>query len=140
MKILKCTIDDVEKLAELNKQLIEDEKSDNKMNLDELKERMKSFLESDYCAYYFMEDENILGYALVNTNVSPVYMRQFLIDRSFRRKHFGKQAVDLLIQELKTDSLDIEVLSWNEAGIKFWENCGFIERSIYMRLSKQIRI
>ena len=84
MKILKCTIDDVEKLAELNKQLIEDEKSDNKMNLDELKERMKSFLESDYCAYYFMEDENILGYALVNTNVSPVYMRQFLIDRSFR--------------------------------------------------------
>lgn len=36
MIIKKCTIKDVKRLAELNKQLIEDEKSDNKMNLYEL--------------------------------------------------------------------------------------------------------
>ena len=59
MIIKKCTIEDVVKLAELNKQLIEDEKSDNKMNLVELEKRMKSFLVKDYCAYFFMEYDNI---------------------------------------------------------------------------------
>lgn len=136
MIIKKCTIEDVEKLAELNKQLIEDEKSDNKMNLAELEVRMRTFLESDYCAYFFMKGLNIIGYALVNINVNPVYLRQFLIERNYRRNHLGKKAVDLLLQELKIDSLDIEVLSWNEVGMKFWENCGFIERSRYMRLTK----
>ncbi|MCQ2503438.1 MAG: GNAT family N-acetyltransferase [Saccharofermentans sp.] len=136
MIIKKCTIKDVKRLAELNKQLIEDEKSDNKMNLYELEVRMRSFLEQDYCAYYFMEDANIIGYALVNINVDPLYLRQFLIERAYRRNHYGKRAVDLLLQELKVDSLDIEVLSWNEVGMKFWEDCGFIERSRYMRLSK----
>lgn len=116
--------------------MIEDEKSDNKMNLDELEARMRTFLEDDYCAYFFMENVNIIGYALVNMNANPLYLRQFLIKRAYRRKHLGKNAVDLLLQELKIDSLDIEVLSWNEVGMKFWENCGFIERSRYMRLSK----
>ena len=65
-----------------------------------------------------------------------LYLRQFLIERTYRRNHFGKKAIELLLQELEVNSLDIEVLSWNEVGIKFWENCGFIERSRYMRLSK----
>jgi hypothetical protein len=30
----------------------------------------------------------------------------------------------------------VEVLSWNEAGRKFWESLGFVERSRYLRLSK----
>lgn len=136
MIIKKCTIEDVVKLAELNKQLIEDEKSDNNMNLAELEARMRIFLEKDYCAYFFIKDVYVIGYALVNINANPLYLRQFLIERAYRRKHLGKKAVDLLIQELKVDSLDIEVLSWNEVGMKFWENCGFIERSRYMRLSK----
>jgi len=136
MIIKKCTIEDGVKLAELNKQLIEDEKSDNKMNLAELEARMRTFLEHDYCAYFFMEDVNIIGYALVNINANPLYLRQFLIERTYRRNHFGKKAIELLLQELEVNSLDIEVLSWNEVGIKFWENCGFIERSRYMRLSK----
>ena len=33
MRIEKCSLKDVDRLAELNKQLIEDEKSDNKMNM-----------------------------------------------------------------------------------------------------------
>lgn len=36
MNLKKCSAEDAEKLAELNKQLIEDEKSDNKMSLCEL--------------------------------------------------------------------------------------------------------
>lgn len=40
MEIKKCTITDIEQLAILNKQLIEDEKSDNKMTIHELRLKM----------------------------------------------------------------------------------------------------
>jgi RimJ/RimL family protein N-acetyltransferase len=39
----------------------------------------------------------------------------------------------LLKEKLNIDTIDIEVLSWNEAGKAFWEKLGFIERSRYMR-------
>lgn len=136
MNLKKCSAQDAEKLAELNKQLIEDEKSDNKMSLCELQDHMKSFLETDYTAYLFMEDNRIIGYALVNTRAEPLYLRQFFIARNFRRNHKGRRAFELLLDELKTDKIDLEVLSWNEAGLKFWQSCGFAERSRYMRFSR----
>ena len=64
MQIQKCTMIDVLKLALLNKQLIDDEKSDNAMNINELESRMKNFLETDYSAYFFIEDSQMIGYAL----------------------------------------------------------------------------
>jgi len=136
MIIRKCSLLDIDKLAELNKQLIEDEKSDNRMNISELKSRMKGFLQTEYSAYFFLEEDAIVGYALVNMECTPIYLRQFLIDRQYRRNHVGKKAISLLLEELKTDTLDIEVLSWNEPGIRFWTSCGFVERSKYMRLNK----
>ncbi|MDD5935187.1 MAG: GNAT family N-acetyltransferase [Clostridiales bacterium] len=133
MHIKQCTVDDVKELATLNQQLIEDEKSDNKMNLAELEERMREFLRTDYHAYFFLDDHQVLGYALVKYTSKPYYIRQFLIDRKYRKQHIGTQAFDVLQKELDTDVLDLEVLSWNEAGKKFWEKCGFVERSRYLR-------
>lgn len=136
MIIRKCTTNDTDRLAVLNKQLIEDEKSDNKMSMPELRDRMRLFLETDYDAYFFMEGSDVVGYALVRKNAEPIYLRQFLIEREFRRRHFGKTALGLLLSELETDTLDLEVLTRNEAGRRFWESCGFTERSRYLRLSK----
>ena len=75
MQIQKCTMIDVPKLALLNKQLIEDEKSDNFMNINELESRMKGFLETDYSAYFFIENNQIIGYALIRNTGNPVYLR-----------------------------------------------------------------
>ena len=61
MIIRKCSLLDIDKLAELNKQLIEDEKSDNRMNISELKSRMKGFLQTEYSAYFFLEEDAIVG-------------------------------------------------------------------------------
>ncbi|MNI92295.1 hypothetical protein D3C73_1500690 [compost metagenome] len=93
MYIQECSSDDVELLAALNKQLIEDEQHDNKMNIDQLKDRMKNFLKSEYRAYFFKEHEGIKGYALVNHNRNPLYLRQFFICRDSRRNGYGKQAL-----------------------------------------------
>ena len=133
MQIQKCTMEDVSKLALLNKQLIDDEKSDNPMNLNELESRMKGFLETDYNAYFFIENSQIIGYALIRYTSSPIYLRQFLIDRNYRKNHYGTQAFQMLLQYLDIKEIDLEVLPWNKNGLAFWKHCGFNETCIAMR-------
>lgn len=137
MIIHKCTAADIPFLALLNKQLIEDERSDNAMTLPELEDRMRWFLETEYTAYFFCEEDAVVGYALIRHTAKPAYLRQFLIIREYRRRHFGKQAVELLLRTLETKHLDIEVYTWNERGIRFWESCGFRLRSLYMRYEQE---
>jgi Predicted acetyltransferase len=137
VKTILCTFKDLDKLTEMNKQLIDDEKSDNPMNLVELKERMKSFIERDYNAYFFVVADEVIGYALINISKDPPYLRQFFICREHRRKSYGKTAFEAILKELNADSIDIEVLSCNEIGKAFWSNLGFVERSIYMRCDKK---
>lgn len=136
MEIKKCTLEDVLQLALLNKQLIEDEKSNNPMNIDELVERMSVFLNTEYNAYFFMVGEEVVGYALVKHTCTPLYLRQFLIVREYRKKHYGTEAFHTLLEYLGVDRMDIEVLPWNERGMRFWESCGFKEISRYMRFEK----
>ena len=137
MKIEKCTIEDVSVLARMNKCLIEDERSSNPMNLSELTERMKGFIEGDYDAYFFKDGETTVGYALVDRTAKPLYLRQFYIDREQRRKHYGKSAFRALLEYLGTDCIDIDVLPWNEAGVAFWKSLGFAERYVVMRFKGQ---
>ena len=124
-------------LAELNQQLIEDEQHDNPMSREELKERMRGFLKTDYKAYWFKEGEQIKGYALVNHHRSPLYLRQFFICRDARRQGMGKSAFKLLVSYLECDFIDLEVLSKNKRGYEFWKSLGFNERSFYMRLDRE---
>ena len=136
MEIRKCTLEDVSRLAVLNKQLIEDEQSNNPMTVKELEERMKGFLNSEYNAYFFWDEEAVVGYALVKNTCTPLYLRQFLIAREYRQKHYGTEAFYALLEYLGVDRMDIEVLPWNERGLRFWESCGFKEISRYMRFEK----
>lgn len=134
--IKPCTEHDLSLLAVFNKQLIEDEQHDNPMNIDQLKERMMIFLESDYQAFFFIRDHQIVGYALLNLSHNPFYLRQFFILREHRRRGYGKESFLLLLDYLKADTVDLDVLSWNHTGKKFWSSLGFEERSICMRYIK----
>ena len=136
MRIVRCSIEDISSLALMNKHLIEDEGSDNPMNVEELEDRMRGFLSSDYNAYFFVEDEITIGYALVKHTSSPLYLRQFYIGREYRRKHYGKQAFYMLLDFMNTTEIDIDVLTDNEIGLKFWRNLGFKARYISMRYKK----
>ena len=137
MMIKKCTLEDISQLAILNKQLIDDEKSDNPMSIKELEKRMTGFLNTEYDAYLFMVDDDVVGYALVKNSCRPLYLRQFLIDRKYRKQHYGTEAFKSLIEYLNVKSIDIEVLSWNEAGNRFWKSCGFKDISRYMRFEQE---
>ena len=133
ISVRKCSSDDLALLAEYNKRLIEDEKSDNPMDTAQLRDRMKGFLETEYDAYLFETEGTAIGYALVKTSCSPLYLRQFFIDRPYRRRHFGEQAFRRLLETLNTDRIDVEVLVWNEPALGFWRKMGFEERSLYLR-------
>jgi ribosomal protein S18 acetylase RimI-like enzyme len=133
VNIKECSITDIETLAQLNKMLIEDEKADNKMDMEQLKERMGKLLKNGYRAYYFLEDNNkILGYALCNFKETPIYLRQFFIKREERRKNHGKESFKKLIEYIKTDEIGIDVYAWNDIGIKFWRSLGFESKYIHM--------
>ena len=136
MEIKKCTLEDVPQLAFFNKQLIEDEKSNNPMSIEELEERMTGFLNTEYDAYFFLVDETVVGYALVKKTCTPLYLRQFLIAREYRRKHYGREAFRALSEYLGVERMDIEVLPWNERGMRFWESLGFKEISRCMRYKR----
>jgi hypothetical protein len=75
LKIKVCADADLDLLAVLNKQLIEDEQHDNKMNLEQLRERMKGFIHSNYKAYLFENNFRTIGYALVDHARNPLYLR-----------------------------------------------------------------
>jgi len=129
-----CSDQDLDLLALINKQLIEDEQHENPMGIDKLKKRMAGFINAEYKAYLFKDNEDIKGYALVNHSRSPLYLRHFFICRDFRRQGTGRRAFHLLLQYLQTEKMDIEVMSWNKRGYEFWKSLGFVERSVYMRM------
>jgi len=133
IEINECTEKDITLLAEMNKQLIDDEKSNNLMDITQLGNRMNNFLNSGYKAFFFSIKEKIIGYALCDMTKKPKYLRQFFIKREERRKHYGKNAFNKLLEKLEIKEIEIDVLKWNEAGIKFWENIGFVEQSKRMK-------
>lgn len=110
MQLQKCSIQDAGKLALFNKQLIEDEKSDNPMDLMDLERRMKEFLETEYNAYFFIENSQIIGYA---------------------------QAFHMLLEYLGIKEIELDVLPWNKRGLAFGKQCGFSETCIAMKYKEQ---
>ncbi len=87
---------DLQILAEMNKQLMEDEKSSNPMGIRELEERMREFLESNWAIDLIMKEAKIIGYTLykyqedlLNRNEKQVYVRQYFIRRENRKMGYG---------------------------------------------------
>jgi len=128
IEIKDCTKNDIKLLAKMNKQLIEDEKANNLMDITQLEQRMNDFVNNGYKAFFFIIEEEIIGYALCDMTKDPIYLRQFFIKREERRKHYGKNAFIKLLEKLETTEIEIDVFKWNEAGIKFWKRIGFKEQ------------
>ena len=128
IKINECTEKDIKLLAKMNKQLIEGEKVNNLMDITQLENRMEGFLNNGYRAFFFIIEEEIIGYALCDMTNEIKYLRQFFIKREERRKHYGKNVFIKLLEKLETKEIEIDVLKCNKVGIKFWENVGFKEQ------------
>lgn len=137
-----ATLDDVAILADMNQQLIIDESSPNPMNLEELKSRMVKWLSSDRDAIIVERGDDIIGYMMfwrMDDEFYPykdsIYIRQFFILPSFRRRGIGQVAFDRIIEQFidKDVALTLDVLETNPEGKAFWEKLGFVEYHTTMR-------
>lgn len=123
-------------LAEMTRQLFEDEPSDRVLTIQQFEDRLRGYVGTGCRAFLFLE-EGIIGYALVNMSKTPYYLIDFFIRRNERRTGKGTDAFNLLMRELNTETIDLDVFYWNGRGRKFWESLGFKEYAIIMR--KQIK-
>ena len=126
MKITRADFSHVEKLAELNKRLIEDERHPNPMNVPQLARRMDEWLRGEYTCYLATEDGFTIAYCLFRDDGEYYYMRQLFVERAHRRKGLATQLLDWMYQNVWTDKkVRLDVLSHNEEAIAFYKAYGF---------------
>jgi ribosomal protein S18 acetylase RimI-like enzyme len=129
-----ATLEDVPLLAEMNQQLIIDEGSRNSMNGDELQGRMRRWLEGDYRAVLIFKEADMVGYLLYRVSVdeyfpyqASIYVRQFFIKRTYRRRGIGQVAFESLAKSYfpPDSAITLDVLETNSEAKQFWLKLGF---------------
>lgn len=135
MKLRYASEEDVRLLAELNHQLIEDERASNPMSVAELSTRMRTWLHGEYRAVIFERASAPVAYALFRRSDEGLYLRQFFVSRAHRRQGVGRRAVELLREQVipPGQTLSLEVLVHNEDGIAFWRALGFQQHALSFR-------
>ncbi len=135
---------DIPAVAEMNLGLIRDEGSDNRMNLAELEQRMRGFLNGAYHGLIIEAGGNTAGYCLYrpeepqNGNRAGVYLRQYYIKREYRQYGLGRAALERIMKECFSDAafVELDVLECNPVGKAFWARCGF--KPVYHRMKRDI--
>ena len=142
IRLRPATLGDVAILAEMNQQLIIDEGNFNTMSSEELEQRMAKWLSSGREGVIVERNDDVIGYMLfwrVEDEFYPykdsIYIRQFFIQPSFRRRGIGQIAFDRIIEEFIDDgvALTLDVLESNPEGKAFWAKLGFVEYHTTMR-------
>lgn len=136
MTFRHATLEDCAALAELNHQLIRDEGHRNKMNVPELEQRMRGWLESEYAAVIFERAGETVAYALYREQPEHIYLRHLFVARDRRRKGIGRAAVEILRMQIwpKNKRLTVEVLVKNGPAVAFWRAVGYTDYSLTLEI------
>jgi GNAT superfamily N-acetyltransferase len=123
-------------LAELNLQLIADERHRNSMGVPELERRMRSWLQEGYEAVLFERDGEVAAYALYNVQPDEIHLRHFFVARHLRRQGVGREAIELLRDRVwpLSPRLTVSVLTHNEAAVQFWRAMGYKDYCLAMEI------
>ncbi|HLM68486.1 MAG TPA: GNAT family N-acetyltransferase [Longimicrobium sp.] len=127
---------DVPLLAEINRQLIEDEWEGTGMSMERLQQRMSRWLEDgDYHAILFMENGETVAYSLVSVDEDDsAFIRHFFVLREHRGGGVGRRAMQMLLRDIipPTARITLDVLASNAGGHRFWKSVGFQDYAIRM--------
>lgn len=133
MEIRPATTQDVDRLGEMNKRLIEDEGHSNPMSVPELTQRMRSWLSGDYRAYLVWDNSAVVAYGLFREEERAYYLRQLFVERGHRRRGIATELLDWLFEHCWGEkTVRLEVLAHNEAAIVFYRTYGFSVRTLEM--------
>ena len=131
-----ATTADAPILAQMNRELIKDERHRNSMSLPELEQRMQRWHVGAYEAVLFSVAGNVVGYALFRPDTDWVYLRQFFVAREHRRQGIGRTAFAWLKCHAwrNTQRIRLDDLVHNEAAIAFWRSVGFADYCLTMEV------
>jgi GNAT superfamily N-acetyltransferase len=127
--------DDAPFLAEINRQLIEDEWDGGGMSLDRLEARMRRWLaDDDYKAILFLEEGATVAYTLISVDEDSAYIRHFFVLKEHRGRGVGRRAIQFLFREIVPDTMRVtlDVLASNGTGHAFWRSVGFRDYAVRM--------
>ena len=133
-----ASLADIPLLAEMNKQLIEDEGHRNPMTVPELAARMGAWLAKGYVATLFSRGEEVVAYALWRDEAAWIYVRHFFVARELRREGIGREAIRLLTGEVWPPGkrARVSVLVGNLPAIAFWRSVGFIDYHLTLEMER----
>ena len=106
----------------------------------QLRERMEGWLRADYHAIIFEQTGDVVGYALYRFQSETfreqqIYLRQFYIERIYRRQGLGREAFLHLRQHYFKDAqVTLKVLTTNPDGVAFWRSLGFEPYALTLQL------
>lgn len=128
MRWRRATVGDAPLLADMNRQLREDEAPLAEPLRVDFESRMLGWLSGEYSAVLFELNAVPVAYALWRDHEGRgVYLRQFFVARDRRRQGLGRRAIELLVSEVLPPGTDVtlEVLDQNPTGLAFWRALGF---------------
>ncbi len=136
MKYRFGTESDLDLLAEWNYHLTQDEGHRNSMSVEQLRERMKAWLNGDYKAVLFHTGTTPVAYALYREDDKDIYVRQLFVDRKKRRHGIGKEAIVILKKEIWPidKRLTVDVLTSNVPAVTYWRSVGFTDYSLTLEI------
>ena len=144
LSLRSATNEDLAPIARMNRQLILDEGSRNRMSVPELEARLRDWLDGNWRIDVVRADGVVVGYAVYqirtdeyDSALSVVYLRQMFVDREHRGHGIGSAVVELLASERfpAGSKVVIDVLETNPGGRRFWERAGFRPYSTIMERS-----
>ena len=132
----RASLSDADLLGALNQQLIQDQGHRNASNLSELQERMRGWLATDYLAVIFEYDAEAVAYALYREEAELIYLRHFFVQRHWRRRGIGRQALHLLRTQIwpADKRLTVEILCANAAALALFRDFGFRDYSVMLEI------
>lgn len=137
LRIDKAKSTDVDLLAQLNRQLDEDEPYAYPQPLPALAERMRRWIDSgEYEVLLFRSGDQLIGYAVWRAEDFDSYLRHFFICRDRRGQGWGRAAVRLLCRDVfpKDRPVKLDTAVGNKRGIAFWRAMGFQDFNLGMEL------
>lgn len=126
---------DIPRVAQWNRELIEDERHESAAAVEVLAGRMRTWLADDYQICVFEEMGAPAGYALFRELPEWLHLRHFFVARTHRRQGVGRRAFAKLVTTFFPDGkrVLVEVLVGNRAAVAFWSAVGFSERYVGMQ-------
>ena len=129
-----ATDSDVSLLARLNRQLQEDERHRNIMEVAVIEPRMRNWLAGDYEGVLFERDGTVVGYAIYQREEDFIYLKQFFVCREARRQGIGRAALQWLCANRwqAFPRVYLDALVQNDGGLAFWRAVNFTDYCITM--------